>query len=462
MTCVLVRPDTLCAWKGSSLLIVNTRGECAADQGLSGYYYREARFLRTLRLQLDGHPPWLCEATAAAPDTLRFTYVHPEVADYGGGGSGQSHDETPRNGRGLPQRAIIVRVTYTVGFNGLTVAAHVENRSREPLEFELAWDVAADFADIQEAQSAGRSQHAPIEARQDGSAITFRYQHPDLPYIARLQMAPGAAWEITSQRAAARVRLSAAQSVEMGFRVVADGARALSDDDASRREQHVSLWRNTFTSVGCPGNRIFEAVLAGNVRDFASFPLCDGEEDEWLTLQAGVPLYPALFGRDAMTAGWQAASIDRGAALDAALTRLQRLQSRRVNDWRDEEPGRIPYQVRSGPLALLNMNPYAAYYADFASPLMFVISLTNLYAWTGDDRLVQRHWDSAQRIMEWARDRGEQTATAISNITRDRVRGRRTRGGKTAATPWCMTTARPCLRRLGPASFRGTGMRLSN
>ena len=100
-----------------------------------------------------------------------------------------------------------------------------------------------------------------------------------------------------------------------------------------------------------------------------------------------MPLYPALFGRDTLTAGWQAAYLDRGESLDASLTRLGRMQSDRVDDWRDEEPGRIPYQVRRGPLALLDLNPYSAYYADFASPLMFVISLANLYAWTGDRQL---------------------------------------------------------------------------
>ena len=107
-------------------------------------------------------------------------------------------------------------------------------------------------------------------------------------------------------------------------------------------------------------------------------------------MQAGMPLYPAFFGRDAVTAGWQAALLDRGDALDAGLTKLTRLQSDRIDDWRDEQPGRIPYQVRSGPLALLNINPYAAYYADFASPLMFVISLANLYAWTGDRDCIRR------------------------------------------------------------------------
>ncbi len=73
-----------------------------------------------------------------------------------------------------------------------------------------------------------------------------------------------------------------------------------------------------------------------------------------------MPVYPALFGRDTLTAGWQAAFVDRGASLDASLTRLGRLQSDRVAEWRDEEPGRIPYQVRQGPLARLDLNPYAA------------------------------------------------------------------------------------------------------
>ena len=113
------------------------------------------------------------------------------------------------------------------------------------------------------------------------------------------------------------------------------------------------------------------------------------------------------FGRDAVTAGWQSGLLDRGDALEAALTRLARMHSRRVDDWHDEQPGRIPYQMRTGPLALLDINPYSAYYADFASPLMFVIALANLYAWTGDPRRVRRYWDTARRILDWAREYGD-------------------------------------------------------
>jgi glycogen debranching enzyme len=159
--------------------------------------------------------------------------------------------------------------------------------------------------------------------------------------------------------------------------------------------------------VEAPGNRVFEDVVGRNIRDLASFPMLDGPPDEWLALQAGVPLYPAFFGRDAVTAGWQAGFVDRGEALAAALNKLAKLQSDCFDDWRDQQPGRIPYQVRSGPLAILNLNPYSAYYADYASPLMFVISLANLWAWTGDRRAVERHWDTARRILDWARDYGD-------------------------------------------------------
>ena len=52
MPLAVVRPDTLYAWSGQSLLVVNTRGECAEDQRLTGYYFRETRFLRTLQLRV--------------------------------------------------------------------------------------------------------------------------------------------------------------------------------------------------------------------------------------------------------------------------------------------------------------------------------------------------------------------------------------------------------------------------
>jgi hypothetical protein len=104
MAVALVRPDILYAWKGPSLVIVSMRGECGPEHPLSGFYFREARFLRTLRLEINGERPWLCETASLDPQSLAMNFVHPEIKSPGGGGSGQSGDDETLDGRGIPER----------------------------------------------------------------------------------------------------------------------------------------------------------------------------------------------------------------------------------------------------------------------------------------------------------------------------------------------------------------------
>jgi glycogen debranching enzyme len=402
----LVRPDILYAWKGPSLLIVNTRGECGPDQQLSGLYFREARFLRTLRLEINGEAPWLCEAASLDPESLALNFVHPEIKAPGGGGTGQSGDEEVLDARGIPERSLDILLAYHVGIAELTIALAVTNRGLRPIEVDVAWTLGADFADIQEAQSGRREQEAPVDVGAHDDYLEFVYRHPDLPFRTRVRHDGG--WRVRGEQLAIHLALQPQHTVESRLYVVplsgsADFARA----DTERRESTLDEWRARFARVDIPENRVAEEVVRSNVRDIASFPLLDGPPEEWLAMQAGMPLYPAYFGRDGLTAGWQAASLDGGEALAASLTRLGRLQSDRFDDWRDEQPGRIPYQVRTGPLALLNLNPYSSYYADYASPLMYVISLANLWAWSGNRRHLEQHWDTVRRILDWARDHGD-------------------------------------------------------
>jgi glycogen debranching enzyme len=200
---------------------------------------------------------------------------------------------------------------------------------------------------------------------------------------------------------------------------------------------------------------VAEEIVADNIRDFASFPLLEGAPDEWLALQAGIPLYPALFGRDTLTAGWQAAWVDQGESLDASLTRLSRLQSARTNDWRDEQPGRIPYQVRQGPLALLDINPYSAYYADYASPLMFVIALAHRYAWAGDAAVIRRHWDAAERILEWARTLGDKDGDGYLEYQTRSPKGTKNQGWKDSGDSVLYPDRTPVPPPLGTCELQG-------
>ena len=129
MAHILVRPQLFYAWRGQSLLVVNTRGDCDADETLAGFYFRETRHLRTLRLSVNGHSPWLCESASLDPATLHFGYVHPELTSFGGGGSGQAGDGITTDADGIPHRALDLRLTYEVGTSQLAAELKITNRS---------------------------------------------------------------------------------------------------------------------------------------------------------------------------------------------------------------------------------------------------------------------------------------------------------------------------------------------
>ena len=451
-----IRPELFFAWHAQSLLVVDNRGECGDAESLSGFYFREARFLRTLRLTVNGHAPWLSQVAVETPTSLRFDYVHPEIAEFGGGGTGQSGDVTPVDEQGVPQRALDVRVCYDVGIAGLQATVDITNRSRQTVTAEVGWMLDADFADIQEAQGDKRDQEASVCREVTSDGLRFRYEHTELPYEAHCVLSGDGDQRVTDSTASARLTLPSQRSARVLLGVhPRDYLDPLSEDDVADREQVWRTWRDELVRVEAPRNTIAEQILTRNLGDFASFPLLQGQPDEWLAPQAGVPAYPALFGRDAITAGWQAASMDRGRMLDASLTRLGRMQSNRVFDWRDEEPGRIPYQVRQGPLARLNLNPYSAYYADFASPLLFVLSLAHLYSWTGERSCLERHWDTARRILDWAREYGDRDRDGFLEYQTRSSMGTRNQGWKDSGDAIVYADGTPVPSPLGTCELQG-------
>jgi glycogen debranching enzyme len=456
MPIALVRPEDLYAWYGPALLICDRRGTCGEPHGLSGFYYREARFLRTLRLEIDGTEPWLCESASVDPRTLTFNFIYPELTTFGGGGSGQSGDEETADERGIPHRALALRLTYRVGLADLSATLTVANHASRSVECDVAWTVDADFADIQEAPSGNREQTADVDRQPLAEGLAFLYRHAQLPYRAQIQFTGTNGWTFGESRARTHLRLQPQESVSLALRVEPrDETVSASTLELSERENHLERWRNNFARVEVPRNRIAEQIIGSNIRDLASFAMCEGNRDEWLTLQAGMPLYPAIFGRDTVTAGWQVACLDRGQSLDASLTFLGRLQSDRIDDWRDEEPGRIPYQIRRGPLALLDLNPYSAYYADFASPLMFVISLAHLYAWTGEKRSLERHWDVARRILDWANTYGDKDRDGYLEYQTRSSKGTKNQGWKDSGDAIIYDDGRPVPSPIATCEVQG-------
>ena len=397
------RPDLRLAWCGPSLLVLGNDGTCRSH-GSTGYFFREARFLSRFALEVEGEAPVCCSVASEEPHALEYAFIYPPVEEAGGGGSG--------SGMSGEKHGLLFR-SLDLFLRLVTHPAHVEarltvaNRWNERARFTLGWVLDADYADLLEAApNAAREQEATVESTPVAGGVHFRYTHPALPFETRVTT-EGGDWVWKDERLTASFDLAQGEAVEVVLRIRAvDFEGAMSEEGEQRREGHLRDWTARVATLHAPGDAPFAEITNQSVRLLGASALLDGAEGEWLAPAAGFPLYPAFFGRDALTAAWQGLVLD-GGLLEATLTRLGRLQGTAVVPERDEEPGRLVQQVRLGPLARLGKTPFGRYYADQASPLMFVVAVAQLYGWTGRDDLLDRHWDAARRALDWARDYGD-------------------------------------------------------
>lgn len=440
------------------MLITTPRGECEPQHRLTGFYFREARHLSLLRLEVNDVAPWLCADGVTSPRQLDFVYVYPELTRFGGGGTDVADDTTWRDAHGVEQRAVDIRLRERLRFDGLDVTLTLANRSSVPADVQIAWILGADFADVQEASSGEREQTAEVRAEGEERCVVFRYLHPKLSLATRVGVSPGLTWRFDSpnQRLIARAHIEPRVALETTLHATAlDGGEATTPQLEARRARRLQEWREAIATIHLPHNGVIEQAVRRAVSDLAALALLDGTEEEWMTPQAGIPLYPALFGRDAFTAGWQAAMLDQGEIAEGALIRVGRLQSDSIDDWRDAQPGRLPYQVRRGPLARLDINPYSAYYADFASPFMYIIALAHHVAWSGSEMVLQRHWDTACRILDWARDYGDMDGDGFLEYETRSPKGTKNQGWKDSGNAILYEDGRPVPAPLGTCELQG-------
>ena len=451
-----VLSDVRYAWYGPSMLITSASGECRDSSRLTGFYFREARHLSVLQLEINGTSPWLCAEGVTGHRQLDFVFVYPELTRFGGGGTDVADDTTWTDTHGVAQRAVDVRLTERLRFDGLDILLTLANRSSSPVNLRIAWILGADFADIGEAFSGSREQRAEVRTEPLDEGLCFRYEHARLPLATRVTASGGQGWTLGDNRLVGQVRLEPQGIADTTVAITAtDESRTPDADAEARRTRRVQAWSSACTTIEIPRNGGVERLVRQAAADIVSLASLDGEEDEWLTPQAGIPLYPAIFARDAFTAGWQAAFLDGGEFAESALTFVGRLQSNRIDDWRDEQPGRVPYQVRRGPLARLGLTPYSAYYADFASPFMYIIALGHRVAWSGSDVTLERHWDTACRLLDWAREYGDADGDGYLEYQTRSSRGTKNQGWKDSGNAILYEDGRPVPAPLGTCELQG-------
>jgi glycogen debranching enzyme len=139
-------------------------------------------------------------------------------------------------------------------------------------------------------------------------------------------------------------------------------------------------------------------------RDLADLRLYDLDKGKqaW-TMAAGLPAYVALFGRDTLTTAWQSGLVSPD-MMRGTLATLADWQGTEINDWRDEQPGRMLHEAHTGPLEMLNYNPRRRYYGSITASNFYPIAVSALWHWTGDQSLIRPLLEPMRQAMRWVQE----------------------------------------------------------
>jgi glycogen debranching enzyme len=115
---------------------------------------------------------------------------------------------------------------------------------------------------------------------------------------------------------------------------------------------------------------------------------------------AGLPWFMSLFGRDSIFTSLQALPF----VPELAKTTLQVLTTSQgiyLDDFREEEPGKILHELRYGESAAFGEQPHTGYYGAADSTTLYVVLLDEYERWTGDAQLVRRLEHQARAALHW-------------------------------------------------------------
>ncbi len=412
-----VRDDTVHINHGESVLATQRNGYLD-NQPEQGLFVHETRMLSRYRVLLDGKEPEPVALSPVSHDSWLGYYI---VA-----APGHDNEAGSLNApQGSAQQTIEMRVTRVLA-DGLHEDLDITNFTQDAARLRLTIELDGDFADQGETHGE-RQQHGKLARQWEdlGDAHTLVFS-----YVARHTYDQQGNAGVVEFRRGLELRIEQADSPPdyAGERIHFDlhiepqqtwhaclkwtpliedqrllpppACRAFGEPGQSE-----AVFIAEATRFESPGSQSMSAVvidaLQQATRDLASLRMhrFDRHPRAW-TVAAGLPMYVALFGRDTLTAAWEAALLGPE-IMRGTLPILAQSQGTQINDWRDEQPGRMVHEAHTGPLAVLNFNPKSRYYGAVTASGFYPFVLTQLWHWTGDKNAVAPFIEPALKALHW-------------------------------------------------------------
>jgi glycogen debranching enzyme len=389
--------DSIQILEGSTFMLSDLRGDVDEDS-LTGLFHEDTRYLNRFVLTVDGKRPLVLSSAAPDYGSAAFFLTNPALD-------------------GIPAKSLSIQRYRSIG-DGLTEVLVLHNHGNVEVELEVRLSCGADFADLFEVKSQNVYKRGRLSASGEPaqSALVFEYDRDEFRAATRIHATEDP--QLEGHDLVFRIRLPARCSWKTRIQVaLRSGERVFQpltqeEREASRalrvwRElDRVRSWRDEAPSLEA-GWDLLQLVYEKSVDDLAALRLhANVEGNEFSLPAAGLPWFMAIFGRDTLITAYQSLLIGPELAR-GALHSLAGLQGKELNDFKDEEPGKILHEIRFGELTVLGETPHRPYYGTVDATPLFLVLLSEYWRLTGDDGTVETLRDNAVRALEWIDRHGD-------------------------------------------------------
>jgi glycogen debranching enzyme len=407
--------------EGETFLYSDTEGNLddRKDYGL-GLYHRDTRFLSHFMMRLSGRDPVLLSSSSERAYMAHVDLTNPDL--YEG-------DELT-----VPQQTLNIRRIRAI--NGrLYERVRVKNYNAYPVSVDVEFSFGADFADIFEVRGMARETPGHYEApvAHDRTA-EFGYLGRDgVRRVTRIEFsADPLSLEVVGDliRASFRLRLGAYQTRLVAMTMEPDvGEERVEpkefDSAVHELRRSYEEWERGSMHV-VTDNELFNTLLARGLRDLrALYTRWNGEA----VLAAGIPWYVATFGRDSLITSHQLLMVNPEPARSTLLFLAER-QGTKVDDWRDEEPGKILHEIRRGELAGAGVVPHTPYYGSVDSTPLVLLLYAQHFRWTGDLAFARHLLPNVEAALNWIDEYGDRDGDGFVEYQTRSPNGIRNQGWK--------------------------------
>lgn len=369
---------------------------------IGGLLHDDTRFVSRWELTIAGKPLSLLKSSVVDYYSASFFLTNPDLHTLG-----------------IRANSVAVRRLRFVG-DGVLEQIVALNTTPEPLHLELALECGADFADLFEVKSAVRDRSARIVRTDEVNSLRYKYEVPGFlaetmirmkecyiaeidPWRAITQASGRIAGDVISWSMDLPPHRALVTTLEVSLHKHRQTLVPMHHDFGEKRKEipgPLEMWlaeRPQFES----DNGLLKNVLDKAIVDLAALRISgDINGEPYVMPAAGLPWFMTLFGRDTIIAGLQTLSVGPELAR-GALHLLAESQGKKVDDFHDEEPGRILHEIRSGELTVLGEKPHNPYYGTSDATPLWLILLEKYWRAASDDAFVRKHWNCVIAALDW-------------------------------------------------------------